>query len=368
MKKLFMMLTGIAICFSVSAQIKLEGLITAGDYNFQSWDGEYLVYHNLGQTIIYHYESQEMELVPIYEPIKIRFKKGLYFKMTETNKWQMHRFGEETPVFQNEFDRIGYWIGDQILAYEQLSGKDRGYRISWISEDGHFIAQHRLNDIEACLGIEDYFRYTSLDKLVSLTSSVKSPYREGLMPLQNPDSRLWGFFDLSLKQKVSTIYDEVSFFSEGLVAVKNKAGYWGYVDTLGKEVIPLKFSKPSGYFSDGLATFRSKENRIGFINKSGEVIIPAEYIGASPFYKGKTIAYRRDRGRVGWYFLDLEGNETKGPCEICEFRQSKNFYSNEIDQAPYRVLVNWVDDGMGMFLIGRGFKIFDHQNKLLYKA
>jgi hypothetical protein len=27
-----------------------------------------------------------------------------------------------------------------------------------------------------------------------------------------------------------------------------------------------------------------------------------------------------------------------------------------------------VDEGMGMFLIGRGFKIFDHQNKLLHES
>jgi hypothetical protein len=155
-----------------------------------------------------------------------------------------------------------------------------------------------------------------------------------LISLQNPDTQLWEFFDLALKQKVPISYTEVSFFSEGLIATKNQAGYWGYVDTLGKEVIPHKFSQPPGYFSNGLATFRSTKNLIGFLDKSGDVTIPAEYTGASPFYEGKTLAYRRDRGNIGWYFLDLEGNETKGPCEICEFRQSKNFYSYEIENAP----------------------------------
>ena len=46
----------------------------------------------------------------------------------------------------------------------------------------------------------------------------------------------WGFIDKTGKEIASCIYDDVSYFSEGLACVR-KNDKFGFVDKTGKEVI-----------------------------------------------------------------------------------------------------------------------------------
>lgn len=77
----------------------------------------------------------------------------------------------------------------------------------------------------------------------------------------------YGFIDTSGKEVIPLKYDNADDFSEGLARVKLN-GKWGYIDTSGKEVIPLKYDN-SDNFSDGLA--RVKLNgKCGSIDKTGK--------------------------------------------------------------------------------------------------
>ena len=131
-------------------------------------------------------------------------------------------------------------------------------------------------------------------------------------------------------------YDYCGTFSEGLVAVGNKNGEWGFIDETGKVIIPLSectFDYTSGgwgtfseglitaykgternyidksgktviftdydviwNFSDGLALVTSFDNSVqkcGFIDKTGKLVVPQIYDGAYSFSNGLAVVFDR---------------------------------------------------------------------------
>lgn len=86
----------------------------------------------------------------------------------------------------------------------------------------------------------------------------------------------WGLINTAGKVVIPLIYDQVSWFSEGLVLVK-KDGKFGYLNKSGQEVIPLsnKYQDP-GSFWGGIAPVKNDSGDIGFINMQGELVVPYE--------------------------------------------------------------------------------------------
>jgi hypothetical protein len=66
------------------------------------------------------------------------------------------------------------------------------------------------------------------------------------------------------------LYDFVSSFREGL-AIVGKNGFYGYINTNGKIVIPLIY-EDAHEFLNGIAEVQ-KEGKIFYINKNGECVI-----------------------------------------------------------------------------------------------
>lgn len=85
----------------------------------------------------------------------------------------------------------------------------------------------------------------------------------------------WGFMDENCQLVIDPIYDDVHDFSEGLAAVMKVVDgeyRWGFIDTEGKEVIPLKFSKEPGDFSDGMAIVEKRSGKKTFLKPDGTTI------------------------------------------------------------------------------------------------
>ena len=93
-------------------------------------------------------------------------------------------------------------------------------------------------------------------------------------------------------------YFTVGNFFEGLAMVE-KDGKCGFIDTTGNIVIPLEYDADRySYFSEGLALvykgghYRNSSQRIheggkcGYINKTGKVVIPLKYDNATAFSEG----------------------------------------------------------------------------------
>jgi WG containing repeat len=89
-------------------------------------------------------------------------------------------------------------------------------------------------------------------------------------------------------------------FSEGLAAVKLK-DKWGYIDKMGKTVIPFQYDGTLP-FSDGLSAARQwdvNEGKWSYIDRTGKVVIPPSFEEVSMFSEG--VAWVRIELKNGTY-------------------------------------------------------------------
>lgn len=87
------------------------------------------------------------------------------------------------------------------------------------------------------------------------------------------------FTSLSQQPDIAARYDEVTFFSEGLAAVKQN-NRWGFIDTAGNLKIDYQFTETEN-FVDGLCKIKARgnvnEELSGVIRKDGTFLLPIEY-------------------------------------------------------------------------------------------
>lgn len=85
-------------------------------------------------------------------------------------------------------------------------------------------------------------------------------------------------------------YDKLGSFHDGL-ALAQRNGLWGYIDTEGNEVIPCiyKGSEFGNYgfdFSEGMAVIIGKDGKYGYINKKGEIVVKPQFQQVGNFSEG----------------------------------------------------------------------------------
>ncbi|WP_027001626.1 WG repeat-containing protein [Hugenholtzia roseola] len=105
------------------------------------------------------------------------------------------------------------------------------------------------------------------------------------------DLLVWALLDKSGKFKTKFEYQNLSYFSENLLAVqladKNiEKRKWGFIDVEGKIIIPFEYAEAEA-FSDGFAKVRLlPKSKWSFINNKNEIILKTRYVEASNFIKG----------------------------------------------------------------------------------
>ncbi len=135
-------------------------------------------------------------------------------------------------------------------------------------------------------------------------------FKEGLAVAKKEKGK-WGFIDKKGNWAIGPIFESVEYsFSEGLAPVVVK-GKCGYVDKNGNMKIVSKY-KGAMNFSGGLAAVK-KGKRWGYINPVGKVIIPFDFVEASTFTETPHYAcviFARDKSRHGGFprsFIDRSG-------------------------------------------------------------
>ncbi len=137
-------------------------------------------------------------------------------------------------------------------------------------------------------------------------------FSDGLVKVRLKDNVI-AFLNAEGKQMFSSSYPEIRKFSEGLAAFNvggtydTKSGLtingrWGYIDTNGKVIIPAKHSDV-GPFQEGLAYVKGIKG-YGFINKNATIIIPPFYDTVSNFQNGLAVVIKD--GKYG--AIDQSGN------------------------------------------------------------
>lgn len=107
------------------------------------------------------------------------------------------------------------------------------------------------------------------------------------LPVEDPDSDLWGYVDASGAAAIQPRYAlATEFTAQGIAAVVDEDG-WAWIDTRGEVLLrPFIFDNGPDDFFEGLSRYVEK-GKIGFFDTSGSVVIPARFTFAAPFQDGR---------------------------------------------------------------------------------
>lgn len=111
----------------------------------------------------------------------------------------------------------------------------------------------------------------------------------------------WGYVDVSDREIIPVVYDEIGDFSDGIATIKLNNKY-GYIDKYGQEIVTPKFDDALG-LNDGLGAVKLG-GKWGYVDKSGRLIIPFRFDDARNFEYG--LASVKLNGK--WGFIDKTGN------------------------------------------------------------
>jgi hypothetical protein len=169
-------------------------------------------------------------------------------------------------------DTVGNWIAP-LGKYYRINNFSDGMALVTVREDGDERIFINAKGVEMQPKSNYYF---------------SDDFHEGYARIEYLKGQyLFGFINKKGKNfPLKKNYAEVWGFSEGLCLVRNDDGFYGFVDTTGKEVIlaTLDYDIVDA-FSDGMCRVK-KNNLYGFIDKSGKEIIPPRFEEITSFNHG----------------------------------------------------------------------------------
>jgi len=152
---------------------------------------------------------------------------------------------------QGKFDYIGEYR--EGLAFVRNNIKE--FKVGFIDEAGNVVIPL------------DYYGRVTVDGRERL---VHFPFfSEGLTAVMNADGK-FGYIDRHNNTVVPFCYDDARPFTCGLAAVK-KNGRYGFINSNGEEILSLEYDW-AGEFSE-LAPVR-RGDKLGFVNKRGDIVVP----------------------------------------------------------------------------------------------
>jgi hypothetical protein len=118
----------------------------------------------------------------------------------------------------------------------------------------------------------------------------------------------YGFITLAGERVIELGKRSATDFSEGLSVVRDTSDKYGYIDTLGRMVIPARYVV-AGSFSEGRAYVQFKYGeKFGFIDRSGELVIPLAYENIKAFHNGRAaVEVRASDGTTRQGYIDRAG-------------------------------------------------------------
>jgi hypothetical protein len=118
--------------------------------------------------------------------------------------------------------------------------------------------------------------------------------------------------------RVVFAFETAGYSSEGLVPFMRQER-WGFCDHKGAVVIEARFKKLEGGFAEGLAAVSDDTGRFGYIDRIGKFVIEPNYAFAAPFHSGiarvelEPASGERSR-RIG--YIDKKGGFLWGPVPL----------------------------------------------------
>lgn len=230
------------------------------------------------------------------------------FAETQYEIWRwdnQHLFITDRTVADFKGDFKGHRIncpGDttrrDTAIFDQVDGFYGGYAV--VQRAGKMMIVNEKNQIMTTVPA-DYTRLGTVNE-------------ESIVFMDGSTNR-YGIMDVYGKVIIPPTYNQLYAFNEGLAAFLADDGKWGFLDRNNKVVIKPQFNllavtseNPDRYpFNEGLAAVGISEEgqpaRWGYIDTKGKMVIPMKFGFANPFKNGEAQVY--DNGT--WIWIDNKG-------------------------------------------------------------
>jgi len=204
--------------------------------------------------------------------------RNLYFLIFKKGQKEHYFDSTLTKISFSDYDDVKY-----IHNYQEYYGKDAFI----VEKNGKF----GIVDIEDSVIVP--IEYEDIDEYWGELCShkIKKDDKYGVVVLKN-------------RRIISPKYDNIKYFCEGLAEIELN-GKFGFIDTLGKEVIPPIYQKTKWEFTNSRAAVM-KNNKWGCIDNKGKVIIPCVYDEAGIYDKPPMILINNDEKTA---FFDIDGKQ-----------------------------------------------------------
>lgn len=246
--------------------------------------------------------------------------------------------------FMPHEDAGTYGFAEGLLAVWLSDNDEKNAKCGYVDHAGKVVIAPqyeicmRFRGGVAVVGGTDTDRSTLIDKngkqlgTFAHISMCTDADRIAVKSLDASQHGKWGFIDTLGNQVIPFKFDEVSPFSEG-VAVFLEGNKAGYIDVRGKVVIPNQFDA-AGVFSDHRAIV-VRDGKFGFIDPAGKLVIAMDYEDARSFSEGLAAIKRNGT----WGYVDTSGNEVIAPryAAADEFHERRAAVMKSFYRAETRV-------------------------------
>ncbi|KAA9338973.1 WG repeat-containing protein [Adhaeribacter soli] len=254
----------------------------------------------------------KMLIQPKFDEALFMNEKG-YIKVRKGKNWGI--FGPEGKfITRIKYEKIvDQMVFGNFYIYKKYNIHSNSYRQGIIDSSGHTIIPARFSSATFAyqnnkviivsypnqgkkrqIGFVDTTGKFLLQHLYSNVIFNKNSY----IKLQDPSTDLFGLMNPNGKMILPFNYGKIFDFQEGLILVKDyNALYTGgfhFMDQYGKPAFKGRFHTVIGGFSNGLVAIGNEKGKFGYIDRQGNQIIDLNYDEATEFRNGVAIVKKGD--------------------------------------------------------------------------
>jgi hypothetical protein len=288
--------------FEVGSDPKVSQIVNEGEHYGVKRGGEVLIPIEFDQVYkmdggLYevkkadkrgYYSSSGKQLFPPISEVVSYFHNGIVVIKVNGKSGYLDSTGRQiTPLQYDEAMPFAGGIG-QVMRSGKWAAIDRkGHEIIPFIHDRYSGQEGRLpNDlISAVKDGKTGFYSIKGELIVPFKFANGYQWGDGLVCVQDSDTRRWGFINQKGVQVIPCQYANVAIFENGLASVHDTVtGKMGMIDKTNNIVIPFKYDFIARAFYLGLINFRQND-KWGYLNGKGKEVIPAQYLQPVNFHE-----------------------------------------------------------------------------------
>lgn len=203
----------------------------------------------------------------------------------------------------------------QAQAQNLIPVKNKEGKYGFIDAQGKLVVAYQYDNLSresrGYAAFKDQGKWGMLYKgkviVPPIFDDIDTPNDQGYMRCSNGGGKAkrHGLADTTGKVLIAPQYNNKLYMSEGMIAVKNNEGKYGYVNIKNERIIDFKYAYASS-FSNGRAKVQlTQKGKYGYINKKGKLVIKPKYAKAYSFEDN--LATVKDSSSDLYYLINKRG-------------------------------------------------------------